>query len=332
MPKSNIAGLKDALKAHKSATIIVHHNADPDALGSAIALARGLAQLEVGSQIYAPLGISAQSKNILARYPYPILENVKIDFKELVFLVDTSTPEQIGKIEIPKQSLLAVVDHHEPGAFWNAADFRFLEKESHATAFVLFDLFKNIGIKITAEMAFFLLAGIVADTAFLRNVNAKDLKVTAELLEIMGDDIDKVYIALSLPEDISERIAKFKSFKRMRVYRIGDLIVAFSHAGSFESQTALALIKSGADIAFVENIDEKKPEYRISGRMRVHLLGKIDLSKLMKVIEPLVGGSAGGHPTAASANGKNTKNSKKVEESLLSTLEKELGGKRKVIA
>ena len=332
MPKSNITGLKDALKAHKSATIIVHHNADPDAIGSAIALSRGLAQLGVSSDVCAPLGISAQSKSILAKYPFPVLEDSKIVFKELVFLVDTSTPEQIGSLKIPQSSELAVIDHHEPGAFFSAAKYRFVEKESHATAFVLFDLFKNLGIKINAEIAFFLLAGIIADTAFLRMVNAKDLKVTAELLEIIGDDIDKIYSAISLPEDVSERIAKFKSFKRMNAYRLGDLIVAFSHAGSFESQAALAFVKSGADIAFVENIDEKKPEYRISGRMRAHLTGKIDLSKLMKCTEPLIHGSAGGHPTAASANGKNTKSGKKVEDALLSALEKELGAKRKQIA
>lgn len=332
MPKSNIAGLKDALKIHKSATIIVHHNADPDAVGSAIALARGLSQFGVTSEVCAPFGISAQSKNILAKYPYPVFESQKIGFKSLVFLVDTSTPEQIGNIKIPETSELAVIDHHEPGAFFKSAKYRFVEKKSHATAFVLADLFKILGVKMTAEIAFFLLAGIVADTAFLRNVNAKDLKITSELLEIIGDDIDRVYSSLSLPEDISERIAKFKSFRRMSAYRLGDIIVAFSHAGSFESQAALALVKSGADIAFVENIDEKKPEYRISGRMRVYLSGKLDLSKLMKVIEPLVGGSAGGHPTAASANGKNTKNSKKVWERLLSALEKELGAKRKQIA
>ncbi len=332
MPKSNITGLKDALIAHKSATIIVHHNADPDAIGSAIALSRGLAQLGVSSEVCAPFGISAQSKSILAKYPFPVSESQKIEFKDLVFLADTSTPEQIGNIKIPESSELVVIDHHEPGAFFAAAKYRFAEKESHATAFIVFDLFKNLGVKITSEIAFFLLAGIVADTAFLRMVNSRDLKTAAELLEIIGDDIDMVYSAISMPEDISERIAKFKSFKRMNAYRLGDTIVAFSHAGSFESQAALAFVKSGADIAFVENIDEKKPEYRISGRLRTHLVGKIDLSKLMKCIESMIHGSAGGHPSAASANGKNTKNGKKVEDALLQALEKELGAKRKQIA
>lgn len=332
MPKSNISGLKDALGAHKTATIIVHHNADPDAIGSAIALSRGLAQLGVASQVCAPLGISLQSKSILAKYPFPVSESQKIEFKGLVFLVDTSTPEQIGTIKIPKLCEIVLIDHHEPGAFFAAAKYRFAEKSAHATAFIIFDLFKNLGVKITAEIAFFLLAGIIADTAFLRMVNSRDLKITAELLEIIGDDIDMVYSAISMPEDISERIAKFKSFKRMNAYRLGDIIVAFSHAGSFESQAALALIKSGADVAFVENIDEKKPEYRISGRLRTHLSGKIDLSKMMKCVEHIIGGSAGGHPSAASANGKNVKSGKKVEDTLLLALEKEFGAKRKQIA
>ncbi len=332
MPQSNISGLKDALEAHKSATILIHHNADPDAMGSAIALARGLSQLGISAEVWAPLGLSLQSRNILASYPYPVKEGREIGFHALIFVIDTSTPEQIGNAELPKDALVAILDHHEEGKLFERADFRFVQKDSHATAFIVLELLNALSAKITAEIALFLLAGIVADTAFLRMITAKELKITAGLLETAGVELEQVHAALSVREDISERIAKLKGMKRMKVFRLGDIIVTFAASGSFESQVALSIMKSGADIAFVENIDAKKPEYRISGRMRQNLAEKLDISKLIKAIEPIIEGSAGGHPTAASANGKNVKNSAKVEAKLLEVLEKAVGKKRKQIA
>jgi len=329
MPESNISGLKSALKSHKSATILVHHNADPDAVGSAIALARGLSQLGVSSEVCAPLGISLQSRNILAQYPYPVKEGNDVRFQKLVFIVDTSTPEQTGNLALPNDAAVVILDHHEEGKLFERANFRFLKKESHATAFIVFELLGALNLKITADVALFLLCGIVADTGFLRMVTAKELKAVAELLEIAGIELEGIYGALSVREDISERIAKLKAMKRMKAFRLGDVIVAFAASGSFESQAALSICKQGADIAFVENVDSKKQEYRISGRMKQHLTGKIDLSKLIKAVEPIIEGSAGGHPTAASANGKNTKSSAKVESKLLEVLEKSLGQKRK---
>lgn len=335
MPKSNIALLKDAIGANKSASIIVHHNADPDAIGSAIAMARGMAQFGIKSDIYAPLGVSLQSKTLLEKYPYPIIESKErlksIALSRLVFVIDSSSPEQIGNLEIPKDSALVIIDHHEEGALFSKAQIRFVDKSAHAAAFMVYSTLRNISAKITSEIAFFLLCGIVADTAFLRMIASKELRIASELLESAGIELDEIYAAISVPEDISERIAKLKSFKRMKAYRLGDTLVAFSSSGSFESQAALALVKSGADIAFVENVDEKKPEYRMSGRMRQGLLNKIDLSKLMKSIEPLIEGSAGGHPTAASANGKNAKNGKIAEETLLKLIENALGKTRKTI-
>lgn len=329
MPESNISGIKSALKAHRSAIIIIHHNADPDAMGSAVALARGLSQLGVSSEVCAPLGLSLQSRNILTQYPYHVKEGNDIRFQKLIFIVDTSTPEQIGNIALPADAVVVILDHHEEGKLFGRANFRFLKKDSHATAFIVFELFDALNLKITAEIALFLLCGIVADTGFLRMVTAKELKATAKLLEVAGVELEGIYGALSVREDISERIAKLKAMKRMKVFRLGDVIVAFAASGSFESQTALSIMKQGADIAFVENIDAKKPEYRISGRMKQHLAEKLDLSKLIKAVEPIIEGSAGGHPTAASANGKNARSSARVEAKLLESLEKVLGQKRK---
>lgn len=295
----NTAKLERMLAKNKEALFILHHNADPDTVGSSIAFCRGLAQLGIKTRIMAPQGISKQSKSVLDRYPYPIEESIE-KFPKLVFILDTSSPEQINT-EIPESSKLVIIDHHIEGELAKGASAAIIDSDAHSTAFIAYRALQKLGVEITKEIAFFLLVGIIADTNYLRLVNKNELQIVVELLDFF--ELEEVYVALSTPEDISKRIAKLKASQRMEFHIVKDLIVAFSRSGSFESSAALGLIKSGADIAIVENI--QKNEIRISARERQYLKSKINLVKILKKIEPLIDGHAGGHVTAASANGKN---------------------------
>lgn len=309
--------LRKALSG-KDILIITHHNADPDSLGSAIALARGLSQLKTKSRILAPAGISKQSKLLLEKYPYPIEYEVK-KFPELVFTIDVASPEQINNIEIPKKSKLIVIDHHELGEIAKKADIKFIDKNAHSSAILVYDLLKKLNIRITKEIAFFLLVGIVIDTSFFRLANKRDINAVNNLLNYVN--LEEIFIALSTPEEISEKIAKLKAMRRLEIYRINDKLLVFSRAGSYESSVASSLINLGADIAVVENI--KKDEIRISTRARRYLKGKINLAEILRKIEDLIEGHAGGHSLAASANGRNTKNSERIKERIIKELEHE---------
>ncbi|MBW6451933.1 MAG: DHH family phosphoesterase [DPANN group archaeon] len=295
--EKKVSVLKKLFKSEKG-LIFVHHNADPDAVGSAIALARGLAQGGLKCDIVALDGLSKQSKAVLTKYPYPILETVE-SFPDLVFILDTSSYEQINNIEIPETSKVVVIDHHTRGTIAKRADLKLIDTEAHATGILVYDLLKSSGVKITAEIAFFLLVAIVADTSFLRLVNSKDLKIVSHLMEYTS--LDDVISILSVKVDLSQRIAISKAVARSKVYRFDRLIVVLSKVGSFESAVARTFVNSFADIAIVENVHSGS--VRISGRARTHLADKINLATIFKSIGPLIKGNAGGHVTAASANG-----------------------------
>ena len=310
----------------KEALIIVHHNADPDALGSAVALARGLSQGGMKCEIVAPDGISRQSKAVLQKYPYPVSETIS-SYPDLVFVLDTSSYSQIGNISIPASSKVVVIDHHARGAIAKRADMKLIDSSAHSTGVLVYDLFVRSGIRITSEIAFFLLVAIVADTAFLRLVDSRDLRIVSILME--NASLDDVISTLSVKIELSQRIAMSKAVVRSKIYQVGRLIVVFSRAGSFESAIARSMINSFADIAIIENV--KDNNVRISARARSHLAGTINLVSLLKPIRPVIRGDAGGHVTAASANGSDSSRISDVRRILLDGISLKLKARPKQI-
>ena len=312
----------------QEALILLHHNADADVLGSSMALARGLAQLKIKAKIAAPAGISRQAKAVLAKWPYPIDEKVE-DWPSLIFILDAVSPEQLG-IEIPKEAKFILIDHHAAGELARNAALAILEPQAHSVAFLLRKIFAAAKIEITREIAFFLLISAAADTQYLRLINKEELAIVAELAALLGEELDMedVYAALSVPEDISERIAKLKAGQRADIFQVRGLLVVFSEIGSYEASAASNFVKSGADMAFVFNV--QKEEIRISARERVHLKEKLNLAELLLKAEPLIKGHAGGHATAASANGSNTKSMDAVKNILLAELRKRFGEPQKI--
>ncbi|MFH1126479.1 MAG: DHH family phosphoesterase [archaeon] len=324
--KKDIAKIVEELHNHQKAQIIMHHNADPDAVGSAVALALALMHMDIRVTVSAPLGISLQARQVLSKYPFHIRDETEKN-PSIVFIVDSSSSEQIGELAFRTNPKIVLIDHHQRGNIAKEADLTFIDTDAHSTAILVYRFIVAAKIPVVSVAAPYILSGIVADTAFLRIADKNDVEAMNELLNYV--ELSSIFDALSVKEDISERIAKLKVLRRCELFRVRDLIIAFSRAGSFESRAATHLIKSGADVAVVSNV--KKDEIRISARVRKYLADDIDLVKVLKNIEPLIDGSAGGHAEAASANGKDGKNAGKIVRVLVSEFEKRANSKAKVI-
>ncbi len=309
---------------HKTGLIIVHHNADPDAIGSAIALARGFNQSNLKCEIFAPGGLSAQSKRLLEKYPYPINEKIK-EYPPLVFILDTSSPEQLNGAKIPNKCKTIIIDHHRPGKLASTADMKIIDPSAHSTAVLVYDMLTSAGIQITAEIAFFLMSAIVADTGFFKLIDKRDLNIINKLIDLV--DLNDVFASLSTRIEYDEKIARLKGMQKTEAYTIKDKIIVFSEVNSFESKVAKHMITSFADIAIVENIN--KDNIRISGRARKYLEDYVDLSLIFKGIGKDIKGNGGGHKTAASANGSDNNNREIVKDKIKTYLESALNGRIK---
>ncbi len=319
-PKGVISGL---VKERDRATILLHHNADPDAVGSGVALARALEQRGVKTRVIVPDTVSLQARKALNKYPYEIEKWDGKRVRGLVFILDTPSSEQLGGIEISKRATIVLIDHHSRSDLAEIARHAIIDEEATSTASMVYEILEREGFEITREIAFFLVLGIIGDTGYFRLITQRDARILSHLLGMV--DAQEVMKSMAKEQSFSDRVALAKACARMEAYRIGERIVVFSQVGSSESEVALFFVRSFAHVAIVFNA--KKGGVRVSARALRGLKGKIDLASLLSKIEDVIDGHAGGHDLAAGANGNNPESVEEAKRILLRELEDLFGEK-----
>lgn len=298
--------------------ILTHHNADIDAVGSAI----GLQELLDGkADLAAAESISTGAKDLAKDYSFKI--DPDLDY-ELVVVLDCSSKEQVDPIDIESSSSKKIIiDHHTPGNLENIADKSLIKPSLKSTAEIIYNLGKKSDLKINKKAAKGLICGMVADTSHLKLADKKHFEYISELLSLGDRDYSDILSILHNPPDFSERIAKIKAASRIEGYRADKKIIALSSIRSFEAASARAFLRMGADLAVV--FCQRKDQLRISARCRRNLTEEIHLAKdLFSKLEKKFPGSAGGHDAAASANLKKAKE-EDVRLEIKKNLEKILG-------
>lgn len=281
----------------KRVLVLTHHNADIDAMASAIALTEGLKQSGAQAVAGAAESISKAAQQLAKGYE--VLIDPDCSKFDSVVLVDTSVPEQLATVKNIRADF--VIDHHPAGKLAEKAEC-YIDENAKSTAQLVYALLKKMNLEIDEKLAKILSAGIVADTAHFRHADAEVFSTMAELSKIAKFS-DVLLIITSEEVDPSARVAALKAAKRMEIYKCDDLLIAFSNLSSHEAAACRALMKLGADIAIV--FAEKEKELRISSRAREKILGyKIDLSEIFQEVGRMIEGSGGGHALAGSANGK----------------------------
>jgi nanoRNase/pAp phosphatase (c-di-AMP/oligoRNAs hydrolase) len=297
--------LADASKRGQRILVLCHHNADPDAVGSSLALVDALKQLGADARAGASEGISRVSDSILKAAGRKISIDPPLD-ADLIVLVDTSSFEHLGKLgEQVKQKApeLVLIDHHRPvEEMKQHVKYYFVREESASESELIIELIHELGAELTPEMAFILLAGIISDTGQFRFAKGATFEAANALVKA-GADYSRVLKALRLPEDPSRRIAMLKAARRLRSYKINDRLVALSKLSSFEADAAAMLVRIGADVAVVGS--QKRDKIRLCGRAREELIERtqLHLGKLMSELAKQFNGTGGGHAGAASMTG-----------------------------
>ena len=298
--------LAQAARSGQRILILCHHNADPDAVASAVVLAEVLGQLGAQAKAGAAEDISTASQTILKSFGREIAVSPPLNI-DLTVLVDTSSLGHLGEFgaRLKEAALkLAVVDHHRPvEGMKELASFYFVREDFASESELVFRLVEELGVKLSPEHASLLLAGIISDTGHFRLAKPQTFEVVNVLLKT-GADYGRVLEALKLPEDLSKRVAMLKAAGRSELHRVHGHLVVFSELGSFEGDAAGMLVRIGADTAFVGS--EEKGKVRVSGRARPELLKEtgLHLGELMEALGKQFGGSGGGHAGAASMQGR----------------------------
>lgn len=281
-----------------SKVILVHGNADMDAIGSAFALSEAFGD----ATIYAPNGIDRVSKMVADKMGIDIHEKADLSEFERVVVVDTSSPDQLTDetaLIFPENTI--VIDHHTPSGKWTDEQL-FCDTAKVACTQMVLRIIKASGRNITKSVGLALIGGMITDGGHFQFATSELLRDFADVMDEAGIDMDEAFALTKSEIGMSERVAMMKCVERSRFERVGDMIVAVAIGGSFEASGCRALLTSGADVAFVAS--QRDDSFRLSARTSQDIVRRgLHLGEILKGLGTETCTEGGGHGGAAGMSG-----------------------------
>ncbi|MCW3977674.1 MAG: DHH family phosphoesterase [Candidatus Bathyarchaeota archaeon] len=303
-----IVALIDKLEA-KLVVLLCHHNADPDAICAAFAFSQLLERLrpELEIEIAAAQGSSRLAKSVLKSLPVKLTAQPHIEKADLIVLLDTNTIQQLDEWSErvkASNSPLIVIDHHASHPETERlATMCVTNEEASSTCEIVHQLFKEAEVELRDVEAKALFLGIAFDTRHFVIATSNTLKIVTDLIDA-GVNAQETLPLLSLPMEYSERIARLKAGRRMKLLRINDWLIAFSHVSAYQASAARALIRLGAHVAIVAGQRGGTLQVSLRSSQDFHKKTGIHLGRdIAKPLGEYLHGMGGGHSVSAGANG-----------------------------
>ena len=131
----------------KKKVILVHGNADMDAISSAYVLSKCFPPAD----ICALNGVDRVAKMVSEKLELTILETFNPDDYDLIVTVDTSSPDQLLQdTALPKEKTF-VIDHHQRNGKWDDYE-SYIDDSKVACAEIILDIIRENGMEITKDM------------------------------------------------------------------------------------------------------------------------------------------------------------------------------------
>src|SRR5215203_6826789 len=302
--RSDLQAVADALRSHDRFLLVTHENPDGDALGSLLAMKLALDALGKDSEMY--LHGDAPLPNEYSFMPLEALsrEPPEDAAERVLVALDCANEQRMA----PDTALLEAapltidIDHHHDNSRFG--DLNLVVGDASSTSEILRDLFTELGVELTPEIAEALYIALVTDTGRFQytNTTPKALRLAAELVEA-GADVHKIF------QDVYESLqfAKLKllarALERAQVYEGGRLVISYLLRGDFAevgaaepySEGIIDYLRAveGADMAALirEPPRSDGPARRVSLRASAD---ELDVSAIARA-----SGAGGGHRQAA---------------------------------
>src|SRR5919197_459430 len=292
----------EGLRSHDRFLVTTHENPDGDALGSLLAAKLGLEQL--GKDAVMTLIGDAP---LPGEYAFMALEGLRRDWPgdadARVFLaVDCANASRVADQSILERAPLVVdVDHHHDNTRFG--NVHLIVPEASSTGEVLRDVFRELGVQLTPEIAEALYIALVTDTGRFQytNTTPKALRLAAELVEA-GADVHRIFQGVYESVQFAKLKLLARALDRARVYEGGAIVVSyllrtdFTDVGAAEpySEGIIDYLRAveGADMAVLirEPPRQDGPTRRVSLRASVD---ELDVSAIARM------SGGGGHRQAA---------------------------------
>jgi phosphoesterase RecJ-like protein len=292
-----------AIREHDRFLVTTHENPDGDALGSLLAATLALRQLGKNAVMF--LGGPAP---LPGEYRFMDLGDLRRDLpadasERVLLAVDCANESRLanGPPLLEQAPLVVDVDHHHDNSRFGAVNL--VVPDASSTAEVLRDVFRELDVRITPEIAEALYIALVTDTGRFQyaNTTPKALRLAAELVEC-GADVHKVFQGVYESVQFAKLKLLARALERAQVYNGGRIVVSyllrddFGAVGAEEpySEGIIDFLRAveGADMAVLirEPPRDAGPARRVSLRSS---LDELDVSAIARAC------GGGGHRQAA---------------------------------
>ncbi len=300
---SDLQAVAAALREHDRFLVVTHENPDGDALGSLLATTLALRQLGKDALMFlsgdAPLP---------REYAFMQLDGLRRelpdDMEERVLVaVDCAKVDRIGPDRAPEERarLVVNIDHHHDNSRFG--DINLIAPEASSTGELLRDVFRELGVELTAEIAEPLYIALVTDTGRFQysSTKPKSYRLAAELIEA-GADFHAVFKQVYESLELAKLKLLARALDRTRVLEGGRMIVShllrtdFAEVGAVEaySEGIIDFLRAveGAELAVLirEPPRDTGPARRVSLRASID---ELDVSAIARAF------GGGGHRQAA---------------------------------
>jgi phosphoesterase RecJ-like protein len=299
---TDLKAIAGALRRQDRFLIVTHENPDGDALGSLLAATLALRQLGKDALMYL-----AGQTPLPREYAFmPLADLVReppADAAERVLLaVDCAKEDRIGDAAaLARAQLVLNVDHHHDNTRFG--DLNLIVADASSTGEVLRDVFAELGVELTPELAEPLYIALVTDTGRFQyaNTTPKALRLAAELVEA-GADIHAVFQEVYESVEFAKLKLLARALDRAEVLEGGRVVVSdllrsdFAEVGAAEpySEGIIDYLRAveGAELAVLirEQLNETSPAYKGSLRSSID---ELDVSAIARRF------GGGGHRQAA---------------------------------
>ena len=239
--EADLAAVAKALRSNDRFIVTTHENPDGDALGSLLATTFALRELGKDADMY-----------LFGEVPIPneyefmdfagILRGPNPDSSErVVVALDCANERRLGPESalLEKAQLVVDIDHHHDNTRFGKVNL--IVGHASSTGEILADVFRELGVSLTPEIAEALYIAVVTDTGRFQyaNTTAKALRLAAELVEA-GADVHRVFQGVYENVAFAKLKLVARALENAEVFEGGRVVVShleredFEHAGAEE--------------------------------------------------------------------------------------------------
>jgi phosphoesterase RecJ-like protein len=301
----DIRAVVAALRDNDRFVVTSHEAPDGDALGSMLATGLALQQLGKDTVMFlaGPTPLPREYR-FLELSQRGLQRERPVDFAERVLVaVDCASADRVGAEPglVEEAPFTVNIDHHHDNPRFG--DVNLIVDDASSTGEVLADVFRELGVQLTPEIAEALYIALVTDTGRFQyaNTTPKALRLAADLVDA-GADVHRVFQGVYENVQFAKLKLLARALDRAQVLEGGEIVVSHLLRDDFEAVGATEPYSEGiidflrsAEGALVSALIREPPRDGAPAR-KVSLRSSVDEVDVSAIARKSGGG---GHREAA---------------------------------